>query len=986
MNPATQVLTRIARVQARSRRVAAVRAGAAFLIGAGSMVLASVAVLAWAPAEASAGIAAVFLAAALVTGVGGARRAWLAARPIGTPQEAAEAVAVLYPDRRQELEAAVDLARWGPEGARARGASPELVEAAVRAGAEALEGVAPERVVPWDPAHRVVGWGLAAAAAAALVLAGGPERARNGWARLVSGGEPAPVSVGNLVLELFPPGYTGLAPQRIEGSDGSFEAYPGTRVVLSGRLSRSVGSGVWEGPAGETAALELAGRGFRVSWLVSKAGGYRLRFWDGKREVPSDFGAGSVVLRRDRPPVVDLVEPEGDLERFRDQEIRVRFRARDDFRVESAEVVLQGEVEVRVPVRLRPGPSVEGEARILPLAHPELGAGAHLRVEARDGDTVSGPKAGLSRSVYVSFLDARKLRGDIENLEERLLDGVLEILADLLEAGPGTDLAPAREKARALLTLLDELAERVRLAAEDGAAGAVAVLGVEAGLRTALGPFADGGPGGEALVEELERDALFLDRLLRDLRMEEALGLGDEIAALQRSLFDDLQRGADPQDLVKRVEQIQDLVARMAEQLGRSAREMPDAFANADAVANMPRSELEEQLQQLRAALAAGDQERARGLAAQILETLSRWLSALEEAAQGAARQEADPVLAELGEAEAALGDLAAAQEKLLGQTRDVARDVSTRAWEEFQGSAREGFLARQEERLRRIEQAAREMAREAPRTGLHGAASPGGDSPLDLFEKERAVTGAARELRQALAEDWASARTALEALEAAVQDLRQGVEQGLSPESPARPRIGRSAETARKSLEAIRYDLDALARERLRSVSPEEAARLAEAARRQADLRSRAGDLAQRLEDLGRQTPFLDPEAAERVRSAAGRMGRAGGRLGQGDPFGAVPPQVGALEDLAGAAQRLRQARRRLEQAGQGGGMALLRRPGGRGMGRDVDRGPVEIPRDTEAQELRAFRQEVLRAMREGRPPPGYEEAVERYYERLIR
>ncbi|NOY45166.1 MAG: DUF4175 domain-containing protein, partial [Deltaproteobacteria bacterium] len=516
-------------------------------------------------------------------------------------------------------------------------------------------------------------------------------------------------------------------------------------------------------------------------------------------------------------------------------------------------------------------------------------------------------------------------------------------------------------------------------------AGAVAALGVEAGLRAALGPFADGGPGGEALVEELERDALFLDRLLRDLRMEEALGLGDEIAALQRSLFDDLQRGADPKDLVERVEQIQDLLARMAQQLGRSARQMPDAFANADAVANMPRSELEEQLQQLRDALAAGDQERARDLAAQILETLSRWLSALEEAAQGAASQEVDPVLAELGEAEAELGDLAADQEKLLGQTRDVGRDVSARAWEEFQRSAREGFLARQEERLRRVEQAARQMAREAPRTGFHGAASRGA-SPLDLFEKERAVAGAARELRQALAEDWASARTALEALEAAVEELRQGVEQGLDPDSPARPRIRRSADTARQNLEAIRRDLDALAQERLRSVSPEEAARLAEAARRQAELRNRAGDLAQRLEELGRQTPFLGPEAAERVRSAGGRMGRAGGRLGQGDPFGAVPPQVGALEDLAGAAQRLRQARQRLEQARQGGGMALLRRPGGRGSGRDVDRGPVEIPRDTQAQELRAFREEVLRAMREGRPPPGYEEAVERYYERLIR
>jgi hypothetical protein len=45
-----------------------------------------------------------------------------------------------------------------------------------------------------------------------------------------------------------------------------------------------------------------------------------------------------------------------------------------------------------------------------------------------------------------------------------------------------------------------------------------------------------------------------------------------------------------------------------------------------------------------------------------------------------------------------------------------------------------------------------------------------------------------------------------------------------------------------------------------------------------------------------------------------------------------------------------------------------------------------VEIPKVMEARELRAFREEGLKAMRSGRYPKDYEEEVERYFERLIR
>ena len=85
-----------------------------------------------------------------------------------------------------------------------------------------------------------------------------------------------------------------------------------------------------------------------------------------------------------------------------------------------------------------------------------------------------------------------------------------------------------------------------------------------------------------------------------------------------------------------------------------------------------------------------------------------------------------------------------------------------------------------------------------------------------------------------------------------------------------------------------------------------------------------------------------------------------------------------GALGQGLYDGQQLHPLRLAHRQRGQGRG-------GGRG-GQDVDRSRVEIPAEAEARQWRAFREEVLKAMREGNYPEEYEREVERYYERLIR
>src|SRR5690606_16954829 len=101
--------------------------------------------------------------------------------------------------------------------------------------------------------------------------------------------------------------------------------------------------------------------------------------------------------------------------------------------------------------------SAEAEAEVVPA---ELGARPGdvllLWLEARDGDVVSGPNAGISKSVTLEIAtDAQQLSLKVPMLRE-VLDGALDSLADRLDTPLPEQPAAARQRAAELR----EVAER----------------------------------------------------------------------------------------------------------------------------------------------------------------------------------------------------------------------------------------------------------------------------------------------------------------------------------------------------------------------------------------------------------------------------------------------------------------------------------------------------------------------------------------------
>ncbi|PLX43625.1 MAG: hypothetical protein C0609_07855 [Deltaproteobacteria bacterium] len=911
---------------------------------------------------------------------------WRRVRPLRSSVEAATLLGA-DGDIVELIVTGSDLAGWGEEGASARGADNALVEAQIELAKERSAALSSSAAFPLSRnlASFVKG-ALSIILFVVVILAapGGYERA---FMTLSGEGPNPPLTVGNLSLTVNPPAYTGLAGERLDGVSGDVEGYPGSSVTLEGRLGYPVDAGLWEGPDGVAIPVTVSGARFSVSWILGKPGSYRLSFEKMGKDAPANFTARSISLLEDERPKVSLHLPEADIEVPAEVEVEVVWSGSDDFSVSRGDLVLSGAEEVRIPLDMKAGPEVEGRRSFLPIAYPSLGDGAYLKVELYDSDDVTGPKSGASKSIYISFLSQRKLRADLEALEERLFEAMLSYLGDHLEnLAPGEDEKSALEETgRKLLTLLDALTERAAAGLDEGVFGMSAVATIEVSLRRAVDLYLTGEGNAQLLIGELERDILFIDDLLKNLRMEEALTLGDELSALQTDLFERMMMGEDTEALMEAVEQIENMLQEIFKKISSQEGEMPDSFANSDAVKERPDDEMSSLLKELKEALEKGDRERAAKLAEELMETLNKWLEELEGAADESMNGELSPEMKELQALMSRVTGAMAEQERILGETRKLTEEAALEALRAFKEREAD-WLAEQYKRITLAENNFRAMERLVDREALHGKEVEQAlkDSYLDarkhFFDTGRALR---EDLRNDLGGALARAKIFPEALDR-IRDLTREHVAGQPPGNPleeARARYEELYGGAREALEAIIGDLEELLAGRDDYLEATALEALKSLAGDEEKLKKGIGDIEEALGELAGKSPFIPGDLSKKAGEAGKSAGEAGKFMGEGAPFASLPGQGMTIQKLSELAKGMEDASNGAQPgAGRGGG-------GNRPHGQDgLDRSRVKLPAEVEAEQWRAFREDVLKRMREGNYPKNYEEEVERYYKRLIK
>jgi len=969
------------------RRAAAVHAVRALVgaLAAGGVVFA-LAALAVGPLG-SAWIAAIVWAAIAAAAGGAVFWVWRRFAPL-RGAGVARLLGEVAPELPSSARSAFELERAPPPHA-----SASMIEAHAAQVARELRFVRPAHVVRWSAlADRGLGIAVVAALFAAMLL--GSERGAAGAYALVhpgerdAEGERVAVAFSGVSARLTYPSY--LAREPVEVLDPSLLEVPrGTSVEI--RADDRVDADAASVRVDE-ASLPMErgedGKWF-VRFVVRADSDLVLRARQPSGEWVRDATRRSVRALADETPAVSLIEPVDDLVVNELTEVPLRWEASDDVGLASVDLVIRGvdgsEQRRRIASYSEGStpPQTAGAAELdLALQALNRGEGVTLWFEARDGDVVGGPNIGRSRELSVTLAsEATRREQRLDDLSA-LLDTGIHTLGDRLERPvpeadsealdrfeslrtPTDDFVDAlREQAERMreeggsdppdIALLREMASRVRrLLHEERVAHGRRPAGLEARERIDA-----------RFVTELEDDVLRLDDLLADARIADAAELARELESIRReihSLLQELLRTDSDEArrrLLAAIARAQARMREMMQRIGEMGTNVPREFMNSG---EMPAGETQDALSDLREAVQRGDLSRAQelvgGLRAQI-DQLARALGQTgEQFSESRGFTARDRAMANAMET---LEALESEQRRLAERGTERRSRAARRALEAIGG--RDNRIGR---RLAESAQAIREAMRQVDRDHLAGFEQDGYDRATQrLRDTEDALRagdlGEARAMAEAAQRDLSALSRDLD-----LSALMFPGHEGETSDDAQRTR------QADQDLSSLRRQLDESLPDVASHLERPDRAQMREDLGSQREATGAAEGLAEQFAE-GPDGQPLSEQAARAVGDAAEAMRQAQESLEDGDPLDSARQQSEAARQL----QELREELQRQQQGGGGGGSS--------GSQMDFDR-PVDIPGADEFEGPMELRRRLLDAMREP-APDGYEDAVRRYYEGLLR
>jgi len=960
------------------------------------------------------------LAAALLVAVGlVAERIWRHwARAAGNPFRTARLVAARMPGVSLDLLAVLELRR---AMAHDPAFSTELALAHLKSVDARTAQLDAQAVVDRGAVRRAGLAALAALAAVALVCAVFPDRVR----ALVLSLRPAATSgsqvarepiTGELEVLYQYPAYTGLAPRTVS-STGDLGGPKGTVVQLRTRADRAVNGAHLVLSTGPVVPLRVEnGRDLSGSLVLQTTGTYAVVFTGRSgREVARgpDF---PLTVEPDAPPQASVLLPGSELEVDPDQEVLLRWEASDDYGLSDVALVWTGPdgQTHRQKLGHDDGRKSSGQYR-WPLGPLKLAAGDRVSytIEALDNDAVDGPQKGSSRQQTLVVYSAAEHRREALRRASELWERLLAHLATRME-GPDRDgkksedrvrsqepvdtsglvlsgdlvstargLARERDRNEALISALQhvgaDVAARVRSTAD-----ARKLWLRLSGRRTELDMDGRLTRVVQEEISALEKDALYLESLLDQQRLEELRELASQMAREQRELaklIEQFQSTRDPglqEKILRQVAALRNRMEELARRMAELQKSIRDEHFNLEAFKEMARQQdMQSGLDDIEKLLKEGKTEEALARLQQLQAQMNELQKRLEEDAENMGGRANPELVKRYREFSEALKNTTEEQRQLAEQTKAV-RDRYREQMRQRMKQAAEGL---KEQLQRKADQVAQDYMRVGPND-----LSPRADAPLEQAKSEL------ENLKSALkSEDFdLAAEAAQRAVRQAEELARAGEQQRALDEAYQNPldvreksrRLAQRLEKDAEAVRDIRRKLDQLFPPLSSQLGQADRQKLQELGQGQRKLGQRAQDLQQKMRQLEQMAPLFGEQGEEALQQISDRMAGATERLEGKDPQRGYGEQKAALDSL----EQLQQSMQQSQRGGGRGGLPLPLLAGGEQEGgNDLSRQKVEVPDADPEGAPREFRKDLLDAMKQG-TPERYRDQVKRYYEELVK
>jgi hypothetical protein len=866
-----------------------------------------------------------------------------------------------------------------------RGFSRELVVAQRVRLLRSLDDSPARKFIPWR-------WLLQPALAATLVLAAFAwwsldfDRAAAGRYALLNAqiGEVEGTRTSHVVArtaaDLLFPDYMGRTAEHMDDAD---------RLVVP----RGTSVEYTISPIGDAArvVLELPGRHveakrvgdqFVASFVADTDGPLEVHVESARGERRVDHRARSIQVQLDEPPQVTLLAPNEDIVVEGRQPVVLEHHSTDDHGVQELTLIIKlpsGEHLRRAVLTPSDDPETEHyEETTVHLEEFSLAPADAVTVwlEAKDGNRVDGPGVGRSAVRTLTLASEITRRRDRIVELEKLLDTLLATLAVRLETPLSKKLKEAlRRRNASMIHYNGVMSLLAHVGDHRGPRTIPLLLDMKKRLdrmhkREAALYAANAEPLFRArydrnIVTELENDALLVADLISEARLNDAAEIAREMQQLRSeiaSLIGEVRRGMTPElhrALMAALDRAERRLDALRQQLREVMRYVPGEFVNRQ---SQQADESTDALRSVREALESGDLDAAEAALMRLDQTIEAMTQALAQSEDSLVEARFGPRERALMKATDTIRDLEVEQQRMANKARRAGEKALERVAGKETSLASEirGELEKIADDVEELLGGVNEDALGPYESSLQGRAG----ERLNDFRK--ALEGG--DLGEALS----MANRLAQAANALAKDLELSA-------MMFRGRGGQTADAAAQSRQAaaraqdLRDAAQGAVPDIAGALTPKERQQLGKQAERQSDARQAAHQLARKLREEVGGVPVSE-EAAEQLESIERPMQRAARALEEGDPLEANKQQDAAADQLRRLRQHLEAQRR--NSRGSGG------KDKGKGT-RSQQR--VEIPTGRSKADELAWRRRVLDAMN-GAPPEGYQQAVDDYYERLLR
>lgn len=253
------------------------------------------------------------------------------------------------------------------------------------------------------------------------------------------GGEPFAVSgvpvIGDITVCYRYPLYSGLETKTIYNTSGNIKALKGSEAQISAVSGRPVTSAkiIYN----ESAIIPLAvenNKAMSGVLQVLENGSYCFEIKDLNGRITRDPALYTVEVIPDLPPETSVIAPAKDLVVNEKDVVNLQYNAKDDYGL--AEISLAYEVGNEKNTRhlsrfdkrqLFYNGTYKWSLSELRLQPDDKVA---YYIEAKDNDTISGPKTGKSKTYYLEIYSSRKKHQELIKLQELLVKEALWLLSD----------------------------------------------------------------------------------------------------------------------------------------------------------------------------------------------------------------------------------------------------------------------------------------------------------------------------------------------------------------------------------------------------------------------------------------------------------------------------------------------------------------------------------------------------------------------------